>query len=62
MALVGHMVRETLFKVPPHVHRGGASGGTGPALYWGVSTGPAAVECDRGDPAPPEVRTKSDGR
>src|SRR4051794_21566902 len=46
MALVGHMVREMLFKVPPHVHRDDlASPG-----YAALVTAAKAFDSERGIP------------
>ncbi|MBU2665536.1 sigma-70 family RNA polymerase sigma factor [Actinoplanes bogorensis] len=46
MALVGHMVREMLFKVPPHVHRDDLAS----AGYTALVTAARAFDPDRGIP------------
>ncbi|SDS96257.1 sigma-70 family RNA polymerase sigma factor [Actinoplanes derwentensis] len=46
MALVGHMVRETLFKVPPHVHRDDLAS----AGYAALVTAAQAFDPERGIP------------
>lgn len=46
MALVGHMVREMLFKVPPHVHRDDLAS----AGYAALVTAAQAYDQDRGVP------------
>ena len=46
MALVGHMVREMLFKVPPHVHRDDLAS----AGYAALVTAARAFDADRGIP------------
>ncbi|GAA1655094.1 FliA/WhiG family RNA polymerase sigma factor [Actinoplanes couchii] len=46
MALVGHMVRETLFKVPPHVHRDDLAS----AGYAALVTAAQAFDPGRGIP------------
>jgi len=46
MALVGHMVREMLFKVPPHVHRDDLAS----AGYTALVTAAQAYEAERGIP------------
>jgi RNA polymerase sigma factor for flagellar operon FliA len=46
MALVGHMVREMLFKVPPHVHRDDLAS----AGYAALVTAAQAYDPDRGIP------------
>ncbi|HWS38845.1 MAG TPA: sigma-70 family RNA polymerase sigma factor [Actinoplanes sp.] len=46
MALVGHMVRETLFKVPPHVHRDDLAS----AGYSALVTAAQAFDTARGIP------------
>ncbi|GIE28227.1 RNA polymerase sigma factor WhiG [Actinoplanes italicus] len=46
MALVGHMVREMLFKVPPHVHRDDLAS----AGYAALVTAAQAYDADRGIP------------
>ena len=46
MALVGHMVREMLFKVPPHVHRDDLAS----AGYTALVTAAQAFDAERGIP------------
>ncbi|MFI5892164.1 sigma-70 family RNA polymerase sigma factor [Actinoplanes sp. NPDC051513] len=46
MALVGHMVREMLFKVPPHVHRDDLAS----AGYTALVTAAKAFDTERGIP------------
>jgi RNA polymerase sigma factor FliA len=46
MALVGHMVREMLFKVPPHVHRDDLAS----AGYTALVTAAQAFDTERGIP------------
>ena len=46
MALVGHMVREMLFKVPPHVHRDDLAS----AGYTALVTAARAYDPGRGIP------------
>jgi len=46
MALVGHMVREMLFKVPPHVHRDDLAS----AGYAALVTAAQAFDAERGIP------------
>ncbi|WP_433384887.1 sigma-70 family RNA polymerase sigma factor [Actinoplanes sp. CA-142083] len=46
MALVGHMVREMLFKVPPHVHRDDLAS----AGYTALVTAAQAYDAERGIP------------
>src|SRR5690242_21408908 len=46
MALVGHMVREMLFKVPPHVHRDDLAS----AGYTALVTAAKAFDPERGVP------------
>jgi RNA polymerase sigma factor FliA len=46
MALVGHIVREMLFKVPPHVHRDDLAS----AGYAALVTAAQAFDADRGVP------------
>src|SRR3954453_19688905 len=46
MALVGHMVREMLFKVPPHVHRDDLAS----AGYTALVTAARAYDAGRGIP------------
>src|SRR5689334_21679063 len=46
MALVGHMVREMLFKVPPHVHRDDLAS----AGYTALVTAAQAFDATRGIP------------
>ncbi|MBO3741712.1 sigma-70 family RNA polymerase sigma factor [Actinoplanes flavus] len=46
MALVGHMVREMLFKVPPHVHRDDLAS----AGYAALVTAAQAYDAERGIP------------
>src|SRR4051794_41723476 len=46
MALVGHMVREMLFKVPPHVHRDDLAS----AGYASLVTAAKSFDSERGIP------------